>query len=181
MTSSKRSLNMFRGDGYDKGKPMAAQIAWMLTSSLVFRHWWCPNAVRIAILRTFGAEIGTGVLIRHNVRIHWPWKLKIGSHSWIGEQAWLLNLETITIGDNVCISQAAILCTGSHDRHSPTFEFDNASIEIKEGAWVAIRATVLRGVTVGERSIIGATALASCDVPSDTIVYAPRPLSKNAR
>ena len=60
--------------------------------------------------------------------MHWPWKLSIGDHCWIGEGAWLLNLEPITIGHDVCISQEALLCNGSHDRCDPALEYDNAPI-----------------------------------------------------
>ncbi|GAA2064434.1 hypothetical protein GCM10009722_27270 [Williamsia deligens] len=65
------------------------------------------------ILRAFGASIGHGVVFRHNVRVHWPWRLTIGDNSWIGEGAWILNLERVHIGDDVCISQDVLLCTGS--------------------------------------------------------------------
>ena len=41
-----------------------------------------------------------------------------------------------------------MLCTGSHDRRSPTFEFDNAPIEIGDLNVAGDRATVLRGVNV---------------------------------
>ncbi|MBC7632275.1 MAG: putative colanic acid biosynthesis acetyltransferase [Flavobacterium sp.] len=145
----------------------------MLTSSVVVTHWWCPVRVRIAILRAFGAKIGEGVNLRHGVRVHWPWKLTVGDHSWIGEQAWILNLEPVTIGSNVCISQGVLLCTGSHDHRSPTFEFDNAPILIEDGAWVAARATVLRGSVIGRDSVVGATALVSGLVARGTIVVAP--------
>ena len=144
----------------------------MLTSTTVFMRWWMPARGRVAILRAFGANIGEGVLIRHRVRIHWPWKLTIGSHSWIGEGAWLLNLEAITIGASVCISQEALICTGSHDLRSPTFEFDNGCIVIEEGAWVAARATVLRGIRIGAHATVGACSLVVKDVPADSTVLA---------
>lgn len=89
---------------------------------------------------------------------------------WIGEEAWLLNLEKITIGSNVCISQGAMLCTGSHRRLSRTFEFDNAPITVEPGSWVAARAVVLRGVTVGRGSVVGASAVAHHDVAPGAVI-----------
>ena len=67
------------------------------------------------------------------------------------------------------------LCTGSHDRWSPTFEFDNGPIVIEDGAWVCARSTVLRGVTIGANSVVGATSLVYRDVPPDSIVRPARP------
>ena len=169
-----RSLAGFTGAGYDKGRSVLWQVAWMLASSLLVSQWWCPVRLRVAVLRRFGADIGTGVVIKHRVRIHWPWKLTIGDHSWIGENAYLLNLEPITIGSDVCVSQEALLCTGSHDHRSPTFEFDNAPIVIEDGAWVATRATVLRGCTIGRDAVVGAGALVTADVPAGATLLAPR-------
>ena len=168
-----RSLSGFTGAGYDKGRGPAWQVAWLTASGAVTTRWWCPNSVRIAILRAFGAEIGANVLVRHRVRVHWPWKLVVGDDSWIGEEAWILNLEPVTIGSNVCVSQGVLLCTGSHDRGSPTFEFDNAPIRVEDGAWIAARATVLRGVTVGRDAVVGAAALVTRDVPDGAVVRAP--------
>ena len=170
---ARRRLSGCTGGGYDKGRSPAWQLAWMIVSGSVFTRWWCPAKMRVKILRAFGATIGEGVLIRHRVRIHWPWKLTVGNHSWIGEESWLLNLEPITVGSEVCLSQGVLLCTGSHDRRSPTFEFDNSPISIGDGAWVAARATVLRGVTIGHDATIGATALVTKDVAPGATVIAP--------
>lgn len=145
----------------------------MIVSGLIVTRWWCPVSLRIRILRAYGATIGNGVLIRHRVRIHWPWKLTVGDGSWIGEETWILNLEPVRIGSDVCISQGVFLCTGSHFRRSATFEFDNAPIVIEDGAWVAARATVLRGCTVGADSVVGATALVVADVAPGAMVVAP--------
>lgn len=172
---TQRNLRGFQGAGYERGRSVLWQAAWLVVSSAVFSRWWCPASLRVTILRLFGARVGSRVLIRHRVTIHWPWKLTVGSDTWIGEGVWILNLEPVTIGANVCVSQAALLCTGSHDHRSPTFEFDNSPIVIEDGAWIATRATLLRGVTVGKGAIVGATALVTKDVPAAAIVLAPQP------
>jgi putative colanic acid biosynthesis acetyltransferase WcaF len=170
MSTSRRRLAGFTGAGYDKGRGVAWQAAWFATQNLVFGTWWCPPGLRPAILRAFGATVGPGVVIRHRVRVHWPWKLEIGRDSWIGEGVWILNLEPVTIGADVCLSQEAFICTGSHDRRSPTFEYDNGPVAIGDGAWVAAQAVVLRNVRVGPGAVIGARAVVARDVAADAVV-----------
>lgn len=167
------NLGAFTGTGYDKGRGVLWQIAWNLSSSCIVTQWWCPASMRAVILRAFGARIGEGTNIRHHVRIHWPWKLTVGDRSWVGEQTWILNLEPVTIGSDVCVSQDVFLCTGSHDRRSPSFEFDNAPIIVGDGAWIAARAVVLRGTTIGADSVIGATALVTRDTDPGEVTIAP--------
>lgn len=166
-------LSGFSGSGYDKGRSKLIQAAWLAASDLIM-HWWVPAAIRTATLRAFGAKIDDGVLIRHRVRIHWPWKLTVGRDTWIGEGTWILNLEPVTIGHDVCISQDVLLCTGSHDRRSPTFEFDNGPITVADNSWIAARATVLRGVTIGQGAVVAATALVTRDVAPGDVVRTPR-------
>lgn len=175
IASSTRSLSARRGRPYDKGRGVAVQALWVAVSMLIFTQVWCPNRVRCTILRLFGAQIGEGVLIRHRVSVQWPWKLAIGDHSWVGVGAELYNLDEIVIGSNVCISQHVYLCTGSHDRTSETFEFDNGPIVVEDGAWVCARATVLRNVVIGANAVIGATSLIARDIPPNSIVQAAMP------
>jgi putative colanic acid biosynthesis acetyltransferase WcaF len=168
-----RDLAGFTGAGYDKGRGPVWQVAWLSCQSLFLRRWFVPPSVRAVILRAFGARLGRGVLVREGVTIHWPWKLTVGDDSWIGVGTWILNLEPVVIGRNTCISQAVLLCTGSHDRRSPTFEFDNGPIHIGDQAWIAARATVLRGVKVGNGAVVGACALVTRDVSPGAVVLAP--------
>ncbi len=175
------ALRRFTGRDYDRGRSVLWQVAWLLTQSLVTQHWWCPGSVRVRILRSFGAEIGADVVLRHRVRIHWPWKLVVGEGSWVGEGVWILNLEPVHIGRNVCVSQEVLLCTGSHDRHSPSFEFDNAPITVDDDAWLAVRATVLRGTVVGRGAVVGAGALLTGGaVAPGSVVLAPRAVVRDA-
>jgi putative colanic acid biosynthesis acetyltransferase WcaF len=162
---TERDLSAFTLAGYDKGRGKAVQALWFAVMNTVFAAWFCPARLRVAILRAFGARIGDGVLIRHRVRVLWPWKLSVGDNTWIGEGAWLLNLEPITIGANVCLSQEAMLCAGSHDHRAVDFGYRNAPIEVCDGAWVAARATVLAGVTVGRHSVVAAGTVLGRDLP----------------
>lgn len=170
---SNRSLAARRGRPYDKGRGFVAQALWVAVSTLIFTQVWCPNRLRCALLRWFGADVGQNVLIRHRVRVQWPWKLSIGNDSWVGTDAELYNIDNISIGSDVCISQHVYVCTGSHDRRSPSFEFDNGPIVLEDGVWLCARSTVLRGVTIGANSVVGATSLVTRDVPPYSIVRPP--------
>lgn len=169
-----RRLATFTGRGYDKGRPVAVQVLWVAVGDPLVRSVLMPATLRAKILRAFGAHIGKNVVIRHDVHVHWPWKLSVGDDSWIGVGTHLLNLEPITIGRDVCISQQAYLCSGSHRANDRAFEYDNAPIEVDDGAWIALRATVLRGVHVGRDAVIGATALVVKDVPDGSSVLSPQ-------
>lgn len=167
------NLADFRGSGYDKGRPRIVQVLWLVSSSLIM-CWWVPGTVRVAVLRAFGARVSERVVIRHRVRIHWPWKLEIGKNSWIGEGTWILNLEPVTIGHDTCVSQEVLLCTGSHDRRSRSFEFDNGTIHIGSGSWIGARATILRGVSIGNGCVVGAASLVVRDVLDGVVLLAPK-------
>jgi putative colanic acid biosynthesis acetyltransferase WcaF len=165
-----RSLRGFTGAGYEKGASVLVQALWFACLNTIFMKWWCPPRLRPGILRLFGATIGERVFIRHRVRVLWPWKLTVGDDVWIGESAWLLNLEEISIDHDVCISQGVFLCTGSHDRRSVTFEYDNRPIVVRSGTWIGTQATVLCGVIIGEGAVVGARTLVTRDVSAGMLV-----------
>lgn len=167
-----RDLSGFTGGGYDRGRSVLNQVCWFVTAKVAWERWWFPSLLRPWVLRRFGASIGRGVLLRHGVRIHLPWKLSVGDNVWIGEDTWIINLEPVIIANDVCISQGVMLCAGSHARRSPTFEYDNGRIVIEQGSWIAARATVLRGVTIHQNAVVGAAAVASVDIPDAGLLLA---------
>lgn len=156
MNTNERNLAEFKGEGYDRGRNVIWQISWHLVSNLIFQPFWTPIKLRLALLKFFGAKVGKGVIIRQGVKIHWPWKLELGNYVWVGQGVWLLNLEPITIGNSVCLSQDSFLCTGSHDTNSPTFEYANAPIKVEDQVWVCARSVVLPGSKVKKGTVISA-------------------------
>ncbi len=161
-----RDLSRYADTGLDRGRPVAVRIAWLALSTGLLMRWWCPNGVRIRMLRRFGARIGSSCLVRPRVRIDLPWKLALGDHTWLGEGVWIINPEPVRIGSNVCLSQGAVICSGGHDPDSPTFARDSAPVTIGDGVWLALGATVLRGVEIGAGATIAAGAVVSRSVPA---------------
>lgn len=156
--------------GLDRGRPFWYEACWYLCKCALFlTPLPVPSWLKRMALRTFGARIGRGVIIKPRVNIHFPWKLAIGAHTWLGEEVFLLNFEPITIGDHCCISQRAFLCTGNHDYREPAMPYRNQSITIQDGAWVGAQVFVSPGVTIGSESVIAAGSIVTRSQPSAVV------------
>lgn len=114
----------------------------------------------------FGAKIGANVVIKPSVNIKYPWKLTIGANSWIGENVWIDNLELVTIGENCCISQGALLLCGNHNFSTSTFDLIAKPIVLENGVWVGAKSIVSGGVTCFSHSILSIQSATSKDLKS---------------
>ncbi|MBQ8361760.1 MAG: acyltransferase [Bacteroidaceae bacterium] len=86
--------------------------------------------------------------------------------------------ERITIGNNVNIgADCIIIDSDAHslnyeDRRDGTLDKQNRKsrpIVIEDDVLIGTRSIILKGVTIGARSIIGAGSVVTCNVPSDEI------------
>lgn len=160
------NLEIYDNSWFDRGAPRWKEALWQFTSIMCFRlPVPLPSSIRVFLLRLFGAHIGTGVVVRSGVNITFPWRLSIGDHVWIGEQVTILSLAPVNIGSHVCISQQAFLCTGSHQFLSPGFDLIVSPISVLDRSWVAAKAFVGAGTTVGPDSVVGAGAVVVRNVP----------------
>lgn len=150
-------------------------------SVIVVQLWWVVQATlfamspqflyrwRVFLLRMFGADIGDNCLIRPNVRVTYPWKVKIGNNVWIGDNAELYSLGEIEIGDDVVISQKSYLCAATHDPAKLTFDMLDKKVTIEDQVWISTDVFVAPGVTVGRGALIGARSSVFSDMPSGMI------------
>lgn len=155
------NLSSFNTGNFNKGAGISKQILWYFINALFVRASWNPfMGIKVFFLKLFGAKIGEGLIIKNNVNIKFPWKLTLGNHVWLGENAWIDNLDEVIIGNNVCISQGALLLTGNHDYTLSTFDYRNAPIIIEGGAWIGAKTVVCPGVKVKSHAIltVGSTA-----------------------
>ncbi|HEX8462812.1 MAG TPA: WcaF family extracellular polysaccharide biosynthesis acetyltransferase [Segetibacter sp.] len=145
---------------------------WMLTSFLFFSH---PLALissfKCFLLRCFGASIGKGVVIKPSVNIKYPWHLKIGDNTWVGEKVWIDNLAQVTISKNVCLSHGAMLLTGNHNYSSPVFALIVNEIILEDGVWLGAKSIVCPGVICKTHAVLSVASIATKDLEAFSVYY----------
>ncbi len=165
-----QELNKFKLPRNFRGKSAIYVQLWWFVQSVFFRlspqflYGW-----RRFLLRCFGAKIGRKVIIRPSTQITYPWKIKIGDYSWIGDDVVLYSLGNITIGSNTVISQKSYICTGSHDYKKKDFPIYAKETIIKDNCWLATDVFVAPGVIIKEGTVVGARSSVVKDLESFSV------------
>lgn len=132
----------------------------------------CPRGGEISI----GAKssIAPGAMIQGNVTI--------GKHSSVQAYSILVGYGTsedktgsITIGDHVRIAPHVMMVGANHNFADPDRTIHGQgltrkSIVIEDDVWIAGRANIMAGVTVGTGSVVAAGAVVTKDVPPYSVV-----------
>ena len=136
---------------------------------------------------TYKVKIGINSTVEGNFIFENPNALlTIGDNTYIGVSDFVIS-DRIAIGCNVLISFGCLFM--DHDAHSTNLEerkmdqfvlresgkknwnaVNKKEIIIHDGVWIGAKAIILKGVTVGSNSIIGAGAVVTKDVPSNAVV-----------
>jgi acetyltransferase-like isoleucine patch superfamily enzyme len=135
-----------------------------------------------------------GVQIAHKLVIGGTVKVTIGANSRLSKRVSIYGKGQVTIGQNVFLNGANIGCHDSvtigdhclisdcfiadtdyhnlqpHLRHAPPGPKVMAPIVIHRNVWIGARATVLKGVTIGENSVVGLGSIVRQSVPENVVV-----------
>ncbi len=126
--------------------------------------------VRMALYRKAGMNVASSTNIMMNAFVLQARSITIGPNCIIGPFTTLDGRGTLTIGRNVNIAGEVLTIGGSHLVDSPTAEGLIGKVVIGDNAWIAMRATILPGITVGEGAYVAAAALVNRDVAPYTLV-----------
>jgi putative colanic acid biosynthesis acetyltransferase WcaF len=173
----KVDLSLTSNREYRAGRGFLVRALWLITEALVFANPIVTSyGVKRVVLGVFGARVGRNLIIKPGVRVKYPWRLRLGENCWVGERAWIDNMEDVWIGNNVVISQGAYICTGNHDWSDPGMGLTPQPVTIEDGAWVGAFARVAPGRRIAEESILvlGAVALEDTEPRG---IYAGNPAS----
>ena len=156
------NLAIYNNHPYHPGGNALKRLLWYYVNALFFTNHLFPlSRFKVLLLTLFGARIGKGVVIKPAVNIKYPWLLTIADHTWIGEGVWIDNLVMVTIGSHVCISQGAMLQTGSHNYKNITFDLITGSIVLEDGVWIGCAAIINQGITVGSHAVLTTGSVAT--------------------
>lgn len=126
-------------------------------------------ALKRALLRWSGAEIGRNVRVVSSARFHLTGRLVIGDDTWIGHEVLVIGGGAdVVIGSNVDIAPRVTLVTGTHElftlKDRAAGRGYSLPITIEDGAWIGATSSVLGGITIGRMSVVAAGALVNKNV-----------------
>ena len=130
--------------------------------------------VKRTIYRWCGLKIGYNVRICSSVTIGGCGEITIGDNTWIGLQTMIESGCRIEIGANVDIGPRVYIGTGTHEITPEGSHIAGKGIQkpvfIGDGSWIGANATILPGMTIGQKAIIAAGGVVTHNVPNSTIV-----------
>ncbi len=136
---------------------------------------WAMNVPFYVVRRFFVKQtirrLGEGGFVMMGVEFRTGKNITIGSHCFINKGVLLDGRGgKLTIGNNVDIAQEANIWTLSHDPHNDQHSVWGADVTIEDYAWIASRATILPGVTIGRGAVVATGSVVTKSVLPMTIV-----------
>lgn len=126
--------------------------------------------VRKCFYRIMGMQMGPDVVLHLKTKVRFPYNIRIGAGTIIGDDTELDGRSGLVIGKNVNISSGVSIWTLQHDHSDPNFDnYKNRRLDVivEDRVWLGSDVIVLPGVTIGE----GAVCCAGCVVTKDVEPY----------
>lgn len=145
-----------------RGNTLCLNLPWNGRQNIPANYRFAKNA-KVDVTGYFRAYTGSLISVEENA------ELRLSS-GFINSGAKIYCFEKIIIGNDVKISEEVIL--RDSDNHEILYEGyqKSAPIVIGDHVWIGMRATILKGVTIGEGAIVAAGAVVTRDVPPHALV-----------
>jgi maltose O-acetyltransferase len=149
------------------GRTVILQIVNMVFALTPLTRWY---GLRARLLRMAGVECALSARIVASARIVLR-EVSIGADTFIGHQVLITGNEgaRINIGSNVDIAPRVVILSGTHEidmvsNHSAGVG-KGGEVQVQDGVWIGANSTVLPGVTICHKAVIGAGSVVSRDIP----------------
>jgi acetyltransferase-like isoleucine patch superfamily enzyme len=129
-------------------------------------------AKREALLAQILGEVPENVEIVPPLWVDYGRHIKLGKNVFVNKDAYFMDGNRITIGDQAFIGPNCGFYTNTHPEN---IERRNQGLEkarpitIEKNTWIGANVTVLPGVTIGEGSVIGAGSVVTKDIPKNSL------------
>ncbi len=135
---------------------------------------WLPETrcfgMKAWLLSWAGAKVGQNVRIGSSATIVGDGELEIGDDVWIGANVLIVSVgpAKVMLGSHIDVGPGVMILTGSHKidpigEHIGGVGF-SADVVVGDGCWLGARSTILSGVSLAEKTLVGAGSVVIKDV-----------------
>ncbi|HEV3048532.1 MAG TPA: acyltransferase [Solirubrobacteraceae bacterium] len=135
----------------------------------------CPK-VKLEIGRHATLRIGRWAWIGHatKIRVH-EGEVSIGAKTVMGQECTISAYQHVSIGRECIIADRVMLIDFDHgvtevERPIRLQGIYKRDVRVAHNVWIGYGACILRGVTVGENSVIGTNAVVTREVPANAVL-----------
>lgn len=119
-------------------------------------------------------SLGARVRVRGTVVVNGGGTVRVGADTLLNG-CWIGARTSVSIGERCLISDCDITDSDFHNlqperRHDPPGDRTQAPIVIGDNVWVGFKSTVLKGVSIGTDSVVGARCVVRSDVEPRVVV-----------
>lgn len=161
--------------------------AWQANSILASGVRLGGNARLINRNQREAVRLGQDVVCRGIIRAEKTGEVLVGDRVYIGDDVIISAAERVILGEGTLLAHGVQIFDNTshpiawHEREQhykmllgqvPKQEVNipSAAIEIGKYCWIGTSSIILKGVTIGDRSVVGAGCVVTSDVPPDTLV-----------
>ena len=148
---------------------------------IFFKLYWHVSAFlhKLFFKLIYFRELETGENVtfrkRFTLLIDKRAKVHIGDRVFFNNYCSVVSLNNIYIGDDCIFGEGVKIYDHNHrfnmiNRKKAEQGFKSSPIIIEKNCWIANDVMILKGVTIGENSVIGAGCVISKDIPANTVV-----------
>jgi acetyltransferase-like isoleucine patch superfamily enzyme len=149
-----------------------ARIHWELMRRQAFARWPLHGNV-LEAMRAGRLVIGPHVLFEPGVWLTAPAlaRIEIGSGSFLNLGVMVAAAELVTIGEHCMFANGCFITDAEHRFNDPELPVPwqgftaKGPTRIGANAWCGANVVITGGVTVGERTVIGANSVVTTDIP----------------
>lgn len=122
-------------------------------------------------------DLGKGISTRRNVEFNsnQGGRIKIGNGAFFNNNCIIASHEKIEIGENCSFGPNVVIYDHDHDfkvsSEKKRENYKTSPIKIGNNVWIGANAIILRGVTIGDNSVVAAGTIVRKDVRENVIYY----------
>ncbi|HUE29186.1 MAG TPA: acyltransferase [Solirubrobacteraceae bacterium] len=153
-----------------------ARIHWEFMRRRAFVRWPVHGNV-LEALRDGRLEIGADTLLEPHVWLTAPEsaRIRIGSGTFLNIAVMVAALDLVEIGDHCMLANGCFVTDSNHRFDDPARPVpwqgfsSRGPTRLGDNVWCGAGVVVTSGVTIGERSVIGANSVVTTDIPAFSV------------